>query len=346
MPAGHDPIEASEIPAPGGRSRATRRVVGTLAALCLALGAPAAPAEGIPSGDQFRDKLMRLGSGPAGGSFGPIADELCETLNRNRPSSLVRCVTVASAGSVFNIHAVANGSLELGFGQEDLVAQVAKDPTVKGGKALRVVAVMHESPIGIMVRAETGITDLRDIRRAVVNRGNRGSGIHANTQDVLEALGVDDKELKGVAFLPPSAFVKDFCEGRIDLIVNAIAQPSAQYAQLRSCGGEFLDIPEPVMKTMMEKNPWLRPMRIPAGLYDARQREVNTLGMRNLLFTRDSVDPEAVYRVAGQLTRELERMKKAQPYMASIRRTTETSVGHLPAPVHPGALRAMREATP
>lgn len=329
------------------RARASTTLISrVIAAVCVLFALPSFAGQGIPEQDQFSDKLMRLGAGPAGGSFAPIAAEICDTLNQHRRTSLVRCVTVASDGSVFNIHAVANGSLQLGFGQEDLVAKAATDPRLKNGASLRVVAVMHDSPIGIMVRADAGITDLRDIRRATLNRGMRGSGIHANSDDVLEALGLDDKALRGVVQLSPGAAVEAFCGGRINLIINAIAQPSAQYAQLRACGGEFLDIPEPVMKVMTERNPWLRPMRIPAGLYDSRQREVATLGMRNLLLSHASVDPEAIRRVSRRIAKDLDRMKKAQPEMVSVRSTDAASTQRLPVPMHPGALRAMQETTP
>lgn len=114
----------------------------------LALGLVAfmaAPVLAQPSTsqDKFHDKLMVLGTGPDGGSFGPIGNTLCETLNEVRKTSLVRCVVLRSAGSVFNIFAVANGSLQLGFGQEDLIAKTFLDDKVKGSDALRTVALIH-----------------------------------------------------------------------------------------------------------------------------------------------------------------------------------------------------------
>lgn len=70
-------------------------------------------------GDDFHDKMMHLGTGPEGGTFSSIGNTLCDTLNEASPSSPVRCVPLRSAGSIFNIYAVANGSLQLGLGQEE-----------------------------------------------------------------------------------------------------------------------------------------------------------------------------------------------------------------------------------
>ena len=73
--------------------------------------------------DDFHDKLLQLGTAPEGGSFEPVGNTLCDMLNEVRKKNLIRCVTKRTAGSVFNIHAVANESLQLGFSQEDLLAE-------------------------------------------------------------------------------------------------------------------------------------------------------------------------------------------------------------------------------
>ena len=102
----------------------TWRAVLALIGLSLGLTIMSATLQAAPTeGDNFHDKLIHLGTGPESGSFGAIGDTLCETLNAVRKTTLVRCIPLRSAGSSFNIQAVANGSLQLGMGQEDLVAQ-------------------------------------------------------------------------------------------------------------------------------------------------------------------------------------------------------------------------------
>ena len=303
-------------------------------------------AEPSASDDDFHDKLMQLGSGPRGGSFGPIGDTLCDTLNKARISTLVRCVPVRSAGSVFNIYAVANGSLQLGFGQEDVVAEAYENDEAKGGSTLRTVALMHNSPIGIMVRKASGITDLRQISKGVVNKGNKGSGIYANATAVMKAMKLEERDFAGMTFLGPVEFERAFCEGKVDVIFNALAQPSELYRRLRACGGEFLDIPLDIMQRMRVENPWLRPMNIPAGIYDEEQAEVKTLGMRNLLVTHAGVDEEAIFRVASLIGAKYKEMQTKQPYLASMKPMNLEDAAFLAVPMHPGALRAVQARMP
>lgn len=314
-----------------------------LMGLLLGLFTICAAAQAQPSGmDDFHDKLMLLGTGPEGGSFGPIGNTLCEAMNAVRRTSHVRCVPVQSAGSVFNIYALANGSLQLGIGQEDLLGQAYGSNEIKGGAQLRTVALMHNSPIGIMVRKASGITELNQIRRGVVNIGNKGAGYNANALAVLKAMNLRESDFGGVTFLQPSAFVQAFCDGKVDVIFNALAHPSAQYRQLRACGGEFLDIPPDIMKQMVQENTWLRPMTIPAGIYDADQKEVKTLGVRNLLFTYAGIDEEAIFRVATLLASQHKNLQANQSNLSSMVLLKEGDIDRLAAPLHPGALRALR----
>jgi len=296
--------------------------------------------------DDFRDKLMMLGTGPAGGSFGPIGETLCETMNKERAITLVRCVALPSAGSVFNIYAVANGSLQLGFGQEDLVAEASVNSSAKGGEKLRTVALLHNSPIGIMVRKASGITELSQISKGIVNKGNKGSGIYANATAVLKAMNLDERDLAGVTFLAPNEFERAFCEGRVDVIFNALAHPSELYRRLRSCGGEFLDIPPDIMKAMRDNNEFLRPMDIAAGMYDSQQLQVKTLGMRNVLVSNSDIDDEAIYRVASLINRQFRAMQSKQPYLSSMRQMSQRDLETLAVPVHSGALRALEKVNP
>lgn len=325
------------------RTARTRRSIWPLINLVLgmAIACPTAQAQSGEN-DDFGDKLMLLGAGPEAGSLGTIGSTLCETLNAARKSALVRCVLVQSAGSVFNIHAAANGSLQLGLGQEQIVNQVYGNSAIKGGSGLRTVAILHSSPISIMVRKASGITDLSQIRQRVVNIDIKGSGIHFIARAMLQAMNFRESDFADLTFLPPATFTQAFCEGKMDVIFSSLAQPSEQHRKMRACGGEFLDIPADLINKMAAANVRLRPLVIPAGLYDPAQREVRTAGTRYLLVTHRGVDEEAISRVATQIARQNKTLQASQPIFASLVPMTQDDVDQLVVPLHPGAMRAFR----
>jgi TRAP transporter TAXI family solute receptor len=317
-----------------------------LIVMACTLASPTAFAQWMKSKDDFHDKLLQLGGGPELGSFGLIAETICDTVNQHRRNTSVRCIPLRSAGAEFNARAVETGAVQLGMAQEDLVAEVYKNGESSDGKSLRTVSFLHISPIAIMVRRASGITELAQIRNGVVNKGNKGSGIYVNASAVFKALDLQDKDIRSLVFMPPVEFERAFCAGKVDVIVNNLAHPSELYRRLRACGGEFLDIPPDIMQKMMRTNPWLKPTVIPAGMYDQDQRQVNTLGVRNLLITHVAVDEEAIFRFAKILNEYNKSMKAAQPLLASMTQMRRSDLDKLPAPIHPGALRELKEHRP
>ena len=311
--------------------------------LAATLGAAAAPAQTAVL-ENFGDKFLMLGTGPVGGAFRPIGESVCDAINQDREVSLVRCVPVGTAGSTFNLHAVANGAIQLGVAQEDLVAQLYTDRKQARGKSLRVIALLHDSPIAVMVHKASGITDLRQIGTKHVNLGNRGSGQFTITAALLRALDLRKEDLAGASYLATSEFEEAFCGRKVDVVVEAVAHPSVLFEKLIACGGVFIDIPEPVRLRLRADNKLLSAMVIPAGTYLQQDQPVTTLGMRNVLFTSAAVDEEAIFRLTTTLRQRQGELQASQPLLGNMLRVGPVDGPPLPAPVHPGVTRALKTA--
>jgi TRAP transporter TAXI family solute receptor len=298
------------------------------------------------SADDFADKFLQLGTGPVGGTFRPIGEALCDAVNDDRRATLVRCVPVGTAGSAYNLHAVAQGGMQLGLAQEDLVSALYKNRQVADGAALRVIAVLHSSPIAVMAHRAAGVTALRQIAGKAMNLGNRGSGQFTITASILRALGLRNDDLGSVSFLPTGEFERAFCDRKVDVVVETVAHPSPLFDKLRACGGEFIDIPPDVIARMLAENALLSAMVIPALTYPGQTQAVQTLGMRNLLFTHAGVGEEAVFRLVSTLRKRHAQLLGAQPLLGSMVAMDAVNPASLPAPLHPGALRALQAAVP
>jgi TRAP transporter TAXI family solute receptor len=314
-----------------------RRRAGWLCALWLAAGSVVASPQA-----EFGDKFLMMGTGPVGGAFRPIGETVCEAVNEDRRASLVRCVPVGTAGSIFNLYAVANGSIQLGVAQEDLVSALYADRKQTLGRSLRVVARLHDSPIAVMVHQASGITELSQIAGKNFNLGNPGSGMCTITGALLRALDLRKEDFASTANLPTSEFERAFCDRKVDVVVEAVAHPSALFEKLRACGGVFIDIPAPVRSKMQAANKLLSPMAIAADTYAAQYKAVTTLGMRNVLITNAAVDEESIFRLTTTLRRQHEEIKASQLLLSSMTRVEQIDLASLPAPLHPGALRALQ----
>jgi TRAP transporter TAXI family solute receptor len=323
----------------GARFRAACRA---LLRTCV-LGALAGPAAGAE--EPFFDKLLTLGTGTAGGAFWPIGESLCEQVNQQRTQQRVRCIATSTAGSVYNINAVANGRLQLGIAQEDLVLGHVNNRGVQGFDALRQVAVLHESPVSMVVRADANVQRLEQIKGLRINLGNRGSGQFTVTTALLKAIHLQESDFAAVLHEPTSAFERLFCGGKVDVVVEIVPHPVALFEKLLACGGRLLELPPEVAARLIASNPVFRPMAIAANSYAGQAQAVPSVGVRNLLISHTRVSEESIARLTRLLAERTKVLKQQQPLLATMPPVlpAETAFGPVQMPVHDGVLRAMRD---
>ena len=328
------------------RSGTPQRIAGRVLLAALLLSGVATQARAQAQPDDFRDKLLLLATGQTGGTFRLLGEMLCDETNADRVRTLVRCVPVVTAGSDFNLQAVENGSVQLGISQEDLLATRYAEARPAGASVLRTVAFMHASPIAIVVRKTAGIASLPGIRGKIVNVGNRGSGQHRIALNILAALQLRPEDLGGVRYAPTSEHEAEFCQGRVDFVVEAVAHPSGLYRKLLECGGEFLPLSPEIMERMKASNPFLTAMEIPAGTYPGQAMPLATLGLRNVLFTSTQVGHESIFRFTRLLSGRFEELRAGQPLLQSVQPLATGIPSDWAVPLHTGARRALAGATP
>lgn len=317
------------------------RTIALIVAPAFCLWSPGAVAQHGPI-----DKLLRLATGPEGGAFRPVGTSLCDWVNRFRSETSIRCVPQGTAGSIFNLQAVEQGSVQLGLAQEDLLDQHFHRSEEPRGSRLRVVAALHTSPIAVLVRPSAGGDPWQAIRRLRVNVGNRGSGQHTISLAILDGLKVPLSSIQQVTYAPTHQFESLFCGNQVDMVLEAVAHPSPLFERLLSCGGEMIDLPQDVMDHMRRVNPFLAPMEIPAGTYPNQERGIRTLGMRNILFTNSEIDPVAIERLMSTLAAGQVALVRDQTLLRSLAPNAFKDVGIFTVPVHEGVRRALRRGTP
>jgi TRAP transporter TAXI family solute receptor len=322
---------------------AAARAARCVLAVCLSLLPPAQAWAG--EADDFFDKLLALGTGTQGGAFWPIGESLCAQVNQERASQRIRCVASPTAGSVYNINAVAHGRLQLGIAQEDLVLDHVGGLRGPGFADLRLVAVLHQSPVSVVVRRSAGIEQLAQIKGHRINLGNRGSGQFTVSTAIVKALGLQEKDFASVTYEPTSAFERIFCGGKVDVVVEIVPHPVDVFARLLACGGRFVDIPEPMVQMLMASNPAFRPMSIPANSYPDQPAAVASVGVRNLLISHTRVSAESIERLTQILNRRSAALKQEQALLSTMPAVQVDDSEAPPAQrvrPHDGVLQALR----
>ena len=144
-----------------------------------------------------------LGTATPGGGFPVFGDAYAAALNAAEPT--LRIETRNTKGSTENVPLLEAGKIDLGLVAGELAAAALAKP----GTQLRIVAAMYSSPGMFVVKADSPVRSIADLKGKPVVLGTQGSGITVLGRIVLSALGIEHQEitLEKAADGPPMPLV-------------------------------------------------------------------------------------------------------------------------------------------
>jgi TRAP transporter TAXI family solute receptor len=160
--------------------------------------APAAPTAApaptpVPTGGKIR---LIIGTGGTGGVFFPYGGGLARILTEKMPNT--EATAQETGGSVDNMKLLQNGEAQIGFttadsaydGVNGLGAYQATGPVPAA-----TIAVLYQSFIHVVARADTGITSITDLKGRPVSIGSAGSSTEIAALRLLEAAGMKPEDI-------------------------------------------------------------------------------------------------------------------------------------------------------
>lgn len=302
-------------------------------------------------------RYFRIGTGGTGASYFTIGAMIANAIS-NPPGSRdcdrggscgvpgLIAVAQTTQGSVENIEAIRNGTLESGLSQADIAywAFTGQKHFKKQGpdESLRAIANLYQEGLHVVVRAESTIETIADLKGKRVAIGEKGSGSLVTARLVLDAYGLSEKRIKP-EYLALSPAIDRLRDGSLDAIMLIGGSPLPAVADLAETVAIRL-VPvdgEPAQK-LRQAYPFLTVDVVPAGTY-RDVASVVTLGVGALWVVSADLDTDLVYGITRALwhksTRKL--LDEGSPLGRKIR--VETALNGMPIPLHPGAERFYTE---
>ena len=295
--------------------------------------------------DIFRDKFISLATSSRSGTFHLVGTKLCDAVNRERKTSLIRCVTYNTIGSEYNAKAVAYGEHAMGITRPDIAhAEYSrKNQSELNGAGLRAVMSLHATPVMMIARRGANISDANQIAGKSINLGNRGSSQRITVELLLKNMGLTPSSFSAVTELHTTTMGDAFCQGKVDVIVESLGNPSPFYKRMiEECNGVILAFPPALIDKILAANPLMTRLAIPGGLYAGYSQPVPTFGFRAMLVTRQDVSEEAVYRFVSSVMNGLEDMKKSDPALQDLD-AEKMFIDSIAIPLHPGVLTYLNQ---
>ncbi len=274
-----------------------------------------------------------LGTATPGGGFPVYGDAYAAMLNAQEPG--IRIETRNTKGSTENVPLLEAGKLDLGL----VAGELASVALARPGTQLRIVAAMYSSPGMFVVKAESPVRRIADLKDKPVVLGTQGSGITVLGRLVLSSLEIKITELtlEKAADGPPM-----LQDGRAEALWGAgVGWPA--FTALAKAGGRFVGPDAEEVKRILAKNPSLQAVTLPAKSYPGQDAAIASVGSWSYVFARPGLPDEqayllarALHRAEGPLASRLDQAKES---------TAANIVAASPRPdlIHPGVRKYLRE---
>jgi TRAP transporter TAXI family solute receptor len=235
------------------------------------------------------------------------------------------------------VSAVQNGDADIAFAYADIAyTAYVGQLDHHAFDHLRGIAMLNSSPVYVLVRRDSKIQDLDDLRGRRVSLGLPGTRTAVTVQTVLDAFGNDVAEsheafLDALDKLEAGTVDAVFAVGGYDPIEKLRASVDAGLVRL-------LSLSQATTGRLRREHPFVHAMMISHGPYQSSP--VLTIGVDRLLLCRDTLDRGIVYRVTQTFFDALPELSSSDQQLRQM--DVEDAPG-TPVPLHEGAARYYRE---
>jgi TRAP transporter TAXI family solute receptor len=282
---------------------------------------------------------LSVATGNPGGVFARYGEALSTVLERRLDGVTSR--TRLTDASVENLRMVHDGTCDLGFSLGDTASDAVRG-TGDFPVPLDVVALArtYDSFVHLVVRADSSITEPRDLRGRRVGLGAGGSGTRVVAERVLELGGVDQRDIE-VRTDPLEDSADALVTGDLDAFFFVSGLPNQAVAELsRRIPVRLLTLRDMVPLLVEEFGPEYVDGPIPASTYRLPSA-VDTVSVKNYVVVARSMPADLGYAVTRVMFEAQAAIDRLAP---GVRQPTlGAAVFTSPLPLHPGALRYYRE---
>jgi len=299
------------------------------------------------AGQAAETRFITIGTGGVTGVYYPTGGAICRLVNKGRKTHNIRCSVESTGGSVYNINTIRAGELDMGVAQSDWQYHAYNGTSKfkeKGPfKELRAVFSVHPEPVTVIARADSGITQIDQVKGKRLNIGNPGSGTRATWEVLESALGWQRSDLKLATGFKSAEMAQKMCDNQIDAYFWLVGHPSASTKEaVTTCDATIVNVTGPAVDKLVKENSFYRTAIIPGGMYKGSPKDVKTFGVGATFVSSTKTPADVVYEVVKAVFENFDDFKKLHPAFKDLK-SSEMIKDSLSAPLHDGAMKYYKE---
>ncbi|KUH31677.1 C4-dicarboxylate ABC transporter substrate-binding protein [Thermococcus celericrescens] len=292
---------------------------------------------------------VEIYTGGTSGVYYPLGSAYANILNqysKDETGIKIEARAVTSGASVSNAQAIGEGRAQAAIMQNDVAYYAFHGTTLEAfqGKAvtkIRGVAALYPETIQFVVKADSDIKTLEDLKGKKVAVGAAGSGTAVAARQILEAAGVWNDVDK--VYLKFSEAAQQLKLGQIDAAVIVSGAPTPAIDQIAvQTPVRVLPIGEDILKKLKDKGYiFYVSQTLPKDTYKGMTEDTSTLAVKAILVVSADVPDDVVYAMTRLLFLHVDELRQVHAKAQYI--SFDTALDGMSIPLHPGAVKYYEE---
>ena len=317
-----------------------KKLVALVLALMLCIGVIGATAELEMVNGTYE---IMMGTATTGGFTYIWGAAAAQIINKYVPN--VNVTAQITTGGNENLVSMFAGDMPMGIAGSNMVQKFydgdpgAGIPEVKN---LRTLWVSKSTVFSAIVHTDAPYQTLEDLKGKKVSIGNKGGSAYEAIYSFLEALGMGG-DYFNLQYLTMTESADAMKTHNIDAFFTCTSDPHTAMTEVFNMpgGARFLDWPQSVIDTLLEKIPYLSPAVRPAGTYKNQAKDLISVGSPYALLVTEDFPEELAYEIAKALNEHYDEWVNIAANCEGS--TAQAVVNGYYAPLHPGCERYLKE---
>ncbi len=300
----------------------------------------AATAGGCTSRTPPDVEQLTIAAGPAGSVYNTLGQALAQAVRQEW--GITPHVLTTTTESIDNLRYVGEGGADVGFATVDTCVLARRgDYPFTSGQPIVALGGLYEDYLHIVVRAESDIQAVADLKGRVISSGPPDSGTAIIAARVLRAANIGGVPRKELSIVDAA---QGLAQGTIDAFFSLGGVPTPEITKLaQQISIRVLSVPAELIE-LQDIYGWAYLSRsISAGIYHLKAG-AETIGIPNVIVVRDDMPEVTAYRFTELLFKAKQRLAEAHPQ--ATRLDERSALATYSVPLHPGAIRYYRQAKP
>ncbi|RZQ65249.1 TAXI family TRAP transporter solute-binding subunit [Amycolatopsis suaedae] len=293
------------------------------------------PAQGGPAACEASDGRITIATGNTGGVYYVLGGGLAQVISAN---SKLKATAAETGASVQNIEQLVAGAYDIAFTLADTASDAVGGKEAFNGKPQKIQALarIYSNATQVVVRADSGINSVADMRGKRISTGSPKSGTEVIANRILAGAGLKPDTDVQAQRLALGKTVEGMKAGTLDGLFWSGGLPTPEITDLTtSMGGavKFIDV-TPQLGALKQISPVYESGAIPAATYKL-PADVPTVMVPNMLVVREDFPANNACAISKLLFDRKADLEQVHPAAKLI--TKDHAAHTLPVPLHPGA---------